>query len=268
MRASAAAAASIVRVRHLAFVLFALLLAAALAIGAYAASWSLRRAPHPQLPSAPVRPAPTLPTPERLADSPDFARKLAPAPERGDPALVDLTIEVVDVPPAWQPPAAGVAVVSRRGGDGIAWLPLTSGSGDAGTLRFRRACVLGDEVVVALAPTRTNALRSYLARTTAAVGAATTVRLDARSAEVAIRGADDGARRGPFRLQRDGDDAWLPAEAPAGVQAAGPVRLWLGAGSYRLVDVSGAGDDIAFRVPETTDVVVSAPTRPVPDGRR
>jgi hypothetical protein len=52
------------------------------------------------------------------------------------------------------------------------------------------------------------------------------------------------------------------------VQAAAPVRLWLGAGSYRLVDVSGAGDDIAFRVPETTDVVVSAPTRPVPDGRR
>jgi hypothetical protein len=264
---AAAAVATIAAVRHLASVLFALLLAAALAIGAYAASWTLRRPPHAELTPAATPAATPLPAAARLADSADFARVMPPAPDRGDPTLVDLTIEIVGLPPAWQPPDAGLAVASRRGGR-IAWLPLVRPQGTDATLRVCQPCPVGDEVVVALAPARTNALRSYLARATTTVTAAATLQLDARASELALRRTDDAAGSGPFRLYRDGDDAWLPAEAPAGIDLANPLRLWLGAGGYRLVDVLAPADGMAIRVPETREFVVTGPQPPARDDRR
>ena len=254
--------------RHLTSSLFALLLAAALAIGAYAAAWSLRREPRTEV-APPTATAPNaLPTPARLDDSADFARAMPPAPGRGDPTPAELTIEVVGLPPTWRPPEGGVAVAARGRRGGIAWHPLPVPAGGEATMRFRQACAVGDEVEVALAPTRTNALRSYFARAATRVDGDATLRLDARGAEVVIRRADAGDRGGPYLLRRDGDDAWSPIEAPAGAPLATPLRLWLGAGGYRLVDAAEPARSRAFTVPETTEVAVSGPPRPAPDDRR
>ncbi len=245
-----------------------MLLAVALAIGAYAASWSLRREPRTDVAPPPAPAATALPTPTRLADSADFARTMPPAPERGDPTFAELTIEVAGLPPAWRSPSAGLAVTMRGGAGAIAWTPLPDAAGDDGVRRIRQACAIGDEVVVALAPARTNALRSYFARASTTVAAASTLRLDAAGAEVVIRRAADGQRGGPFQLRRDDDDAWLPADAPAGVHLDAPLRLWLGAGAYTLRDVAAPAHRTAFTVPATTDVAVSDPPRPAADDRR
>lgn len=252
--------------RLLTSLLFALLLAAALAIGAYAASWSLRREPRAEVapPAAPT-PAPLTP-PTRLADSPDYARTMPAAPGRGDAATAELTIEVVGLPSAWQPPDAGLAVAGSSGG--IAWRPLPPAAEGSGDRVCRQACAVGDTVVVALAPARTNALRTYFVRATATVAGDATIRLDARGAEVTIRHAEAGQRGGPYQLRRDGDDEWLPAQAPAGVHLDAPVRLWLGQGGYRLAEVADPARGIAFTVPETAEVAVSGRQLPAPDDRR
>ena len=254
--------------RFLTSLLFALLLAVALAIGAYAASWSLRREPRTDVAPPAAPPAAALPTPTRLVDSADFARTMPPAPERGDPTFAELTIEVVGMPPAWRSPSAGLAVATRGGAGGIAWSPLPDAPGGDGVLRFRQACAIGDEVVVALAPARTNALRSYFARAATTVAAASTLRLDATGAEVVIRRAADAHRSGPFQLRRDDDESWLPADASAGVHLDAPLRLWLGAGAYTLRDAAAPAHRAAFTVPATIDVAVSDPPRPAADDRR
>lgn len=240
--------------------LVSLLVATGLAVGGYAALWSLRREPITEpAPAAPASPA-ALPAIDRLPDSPDFARVPAPAPARGDAPLVALSIAVRNVPADWPLAAAGVAVAPRRGGDGLAWLPLAAATRTADGFLLRHVVASGEEYVAALAATRAGALRSYFARATQKIDGDATIALDGAGRATRFRLPDGAERRGPFRVLRDGEPGWLPAEAPTGLVLAPSTAttLWLGAGSYRLVDVLHEARSQTFAVPDDGDVTISA----------
>jgi hypothetical protein len=253
-------ASSIVRVRALLSLLFSLLIAVGLAVGGYAALWSLRREPITETaPATPTTPAPR-PAIDRRPDSPDYARVPAAAPERGDAPLVPLTIVVRNVPATWPTTHAGVAVAPRRGGDGLAWLPIAAATRTDDGWMLRTDVASGEEYVAALATTRAGALRSFLAQASQKVDAAANLAIDGAGRATSFRLPEGAERRGPFRLLRDGDAGWLPAEAPTGLvlAPATATTLWLGAGSYRLVDVLHEARSQSFRVPQDGDVTISA----------
>lgn len=261
---------SIVRVRVLSALLLTLLVAIGLALAAYAAVWALRREPVAAVAPAFAPTATPIPPIDRLPDSPDFARATAPAPQRGDAPLVALSALVQNAPADWPSADAGLAIAPARGGDGVAWLPLaTSVRRDDGWL-LRHVVPAGEDYVLALAAARPGALRSFLARTTARVDGPTAVTIDARAALVTFRPPAGANHHGAFRLVRDGADGWLPADAQTGLIMAPetPLRVWLGAGAYRLVDVLYPDRAQTFIVPDATDVTVSASLAAVRADRR
>lgn len=246
--------------RALPSLLLTLLVAAGLALAAYATVWALRREPLEAVAPAFAPAAAPIPAIDRLPDSPDFARATAPAPDRGDAPLVALTVLVQNAPTDWPLADAGIAIAPARGGDGVAWLPLAaSARRDDGWL-LRYVVPAGEDYELALAPARPGALRSFLARAMARVDGPTAVTIDARAALVTFRLPAGASRHGPFRIVRDGAEGWLPAEAQTGLILAPdkPLRVWLGAGGYRLVDVLHPDRAQPFTVPGATDVTVSA----------
>lgn len=245
--------------RILTSLLLALVLAGGLAIAGYAASWSLRRTPLADV----ARPAPTaaapIAPPQRLPDSADFGRRMAPPPARGDAAMAPLGVVVLGIPTGWPAPQAGIAIAPRRG-EGIAWYPLQDAERRDGAPWIRHACPVGDEVVVALAAERTGALHTYLARTTVRLEGAATIELDARATAVVLRLPAGADRSGPFLLQRRGDAGWMPATTTAALllRRDAPTELWLGFGDYRLADALQPDATQDFAVPSADDVVVNA----------
>lgn len=246
--------------RALTSLLLSLSLACGLAIAAYAALWAMQRDPivAPAPASAPA--APPIAAIGRLPDSPDYARTMAPAPARGDAPLAPLTVRVRHAPAAWPATDAGVAIAPARGGDGLAWFPLAAQSRDGDGWTLRHEVPAGEDYDVLLAPARPGALRSFLARASAKVAGPTEVTLDAAGGQIAFRLPDGATRFGPFRIVRDGVDGWMPAEAPTGLTLTPgmPLRVWLGAGSYRLVDVLHPDRSQAFTAPDAAEVVLSA----------
>lgn len=246
--------------RALPSLLLTLLVAGSLAVAAYAALWALRREPIAVVAPAFAPSAAPIPALDRLPDSPDFARTMAPAPDRGDAPLVTLSVLVQNAPPDWPVAEAWLAIAPAHGGDGVSWLPLADSVRSATGWQLRHVVPAGEDYELALAPARPGALRSFLARATTRVDGPTAVTIDARAALVTFRLPKGASRHGPFRIVRDGAEGWLPAEAQTGLILApdAPLRVWLGAGAYRLVDVLHPDRAQAFAVPGVADVEVSA----------
>lgn len=207
--------------------------------------------------------------PTRLSSDPNFGRLALAASNQRPTAPIAITLRLRGVDPEWRTEECGVAIGSRDGGSGLAWIPLSSATAEQGVYTLHHRLSRSDEILVAVAASRACALHGYLARSAFTVTEPTTLDLDASASRVTFRRPGSKRHLGPLRIVRSSDAHWVPmAGAAAGlVLAQDGSQLWLGHGSYELCDPIHNDRRQRFDVPATQQVQVSANLAPAATDR-
>lgn len=254
------------RIRFLASLLIALLLAACIGVAAWTGLLALHRSSAPERSLPPIAPLVAPPRPSRLPAAPEFARNAMPATARRD---VSRTTIIVHLPPlhtALQAADAGVATCDARTGADFTWIPLAdAATAPDGSRTIETTTRVRGDLDVSLANGREWARHGYLTRVRVPVGTTAAnpvvVDLPATIDLVRLRLPEGCVRAGPMYLSRCDDPQWLPTmQGATGIEVvrSKPTFMLLGAGCYELVDPIDPTRRQRFDVPSNGPVELTS----------